>query len=286
MNFFGYLVLLVSLASSPMDSDKQKTGCLRIMTYNMRIANPPAKPGVTDLPAIAQVINLIRPDLVALQEVDVFTKRSGLNSDQPKELAELTGMNYFFAKAIDRSGGSYGVAILSRFPITDTLNISLPVIPGTHAELRNAALTVVKISEKQKIVFISTHLDHLKDSNRILQSKVLLQKINSFSQYPIILAGDFNTDISSKNDEVAEIFKKDYSVICSECPFSFSAASPWTTIDFILLNKRAGKLFNVLSYKSIDEKYASDHLPIIAELKIAEINPGKLNNKNTNSKIN
>ena len=47
------------------------------MSYNIHIGNPPSKPGIIDMKAIIKAIKIENPDLVALQEVDVNTNRSG-----------------------------------------------------------------------------------------------------------------------------------------------------------------------------------------------------------------
>ncbi|SHI78818.1 hypothetical protein SAMN05444280_1065 [Tangfeifania diversioriginum] len=48
---------------------------IKILSYNIRIAHPPSKGwNEVDLPAIARVIKQANPDLVALQEVVVFTE--------------------------------------------------------------------------------------------------------------------------------------------------------------------------------------------------------------------
>lgn len=82
---------------------------LRILCYNIHHANPPSKPGLIDLAAVANVIKQQAPDLVALQEVDVNTIRSGKTSNQAADLAKLSGMPYYyFAKAIDYEGENTG----------------------------------------------------------------------------------------------------------------------------------------------------------------------------------
>src|SRR5690606_7643924 len=89
---------------------------VRVMSYNIHHAAPPSKPGVIDLDAIAAVIHAQQPDLVALQEVDVFTGRSG-PFNQAEELGKRTGMSAHFFKAIDHDGGEYGLAILSKLEV-------------------------------------------------------------------------------------------------------------------------------------------------------------------------
>ena len=55
--------------------------------------------GKLDVPRIARVIQSVKPDLVALQEVDRNTTRTG-KVDQATELAQLTRMNHVFGANI------------------------------------------------------------------------------------------------------------------------------------------------------------------------------------------
>lgn len=179
-----YLVLMVMLSFSCSSNDEKKgeevpqkpeTDILKVMTYNIHIANPPSKDDkFVDIAAIANAINSESPDLVALQEVDRFTDRSGKDLDQAKELAELTGMHHYFAKALNRSNGEYGVAILSKFPIKISSKHSLPGAAGGEAELRVIGLIEVELEGKKKLYFGSTHFDHLNDKNRLEQAKELI----------------------------------------------------------------------------------------------------------------
>src|SRR5690554_4929360 len=82
--------LLVGAFSMSFATAQERSFKLKVLSYNIHVGNPPGKPGVTDLKGIAKVINDSDADLVALQEVDVFTNRSGKNLDQATELARLT----------------------------------------------------------------------------------------------------------------------------------------------------------------------------------------------------
>ena len=171
---------------------------LKFMTYNIHIGNPPSQPStVVDLDGIADAIKTVDPDFVALQEVDRFTDRSGKDLDQAKKLAELTGMNYQFFKAIDRSNGEYGVAILTKYPIIEHQQVLLPPLPGNQGETRTAGWIRVELSDGKDFVFASTHLDHLADENREYQSRELLKALKSYQKYPIVLGVDFNMNQSN-----------------------------------------------------------------------------------------
>lgn len=233
---------------------------LKVMSYNMRIASPPSLNwNGTDLAAIARVINTHKPDLVALQEVDAYTARSGKNSHQAKELARLTGMNYFFAKAVDRSEGDYGVAVLSRFPITESYGYRLPVSPGSEGEVRGAAV-IIASTPQSPIVFVSAHFDHLSDEDRRLQAEKLLEILEPYAEYPIIVGADLNME---PNDKVMDVIREKL-VGCLRCPLTFPQDNPQRTYDYILQNKRAARKFSLTKYYAIEEDYASDHLPLVA----------------------
>nr|WP_121273672.1 endonuclease/exonuclease/phosphatase family protein [Pedobacter schmidteae] len=237
---------------------------IKVMTYNIHIGNPPSKPAeVRDLQAIANVINSQKPDLVALQEVDVNTQRSGVNVDQAKELARLTGMNYFYAKAIDFQGGQYGDAVLSRFPILESVSYQLPVTQQLGGETRSVAMITVE-KEGYKFYFSSTHLDHLgAEDNRLLQAAELNKIVGSLSR-PLIIAGDMNAIPSSKT--MALLQQQLFMGCNAACPFTIPATAPTRTIDYIMM--RPYNKFNIKNYNVINETYASDHLPLIAEIEL------------------
>jgi len=237
---------------------------IKVMTYNIHIGNPPSEvASARNLQAIANVINLQKPDLVALQEVDVNTTRSGKDVDQAKELATLTGMYYFYTKAIDYQGGQFGDAILSRLPIIESKRYELSVTPELGGELRSVAMIVVE-KEGIRFNFASTHLDHLtSDANRDHQAKELVNHIKVLDK-PLIIAGDLNAQPTSNT---IKILQQQLTYACaSNCPFTFPSVNANRTIDYIMLNKP--EKFMVKDYRIINEGYASDHLPVLAAIEL------------------
>ncbi|MBD2700016.1 endonuclease/exonuclease/phosphatase family protein [Spirosoma sp. BT702] len=245
----------------PVTLTNQKSAKLRVMTYNIHHCNPPSAGNNIEVDAIARVINQEKPDLVALQEVDVNTERSGKGVDQANELARLTGMHYFFSKAIDHQGGDYGVAVLSRFPILESVRYTLPVDPAIGGEIRTIAAITVDVAKGKRIVFASTHLD-LKEENRTIQSELIIKHFGD-SKLPMILAGDFNALPDSK---VIQYFDKTFVRSCQECGFTIPVKNPNRVIDFVMY--KSGDAFENVSTRVIDEQYASDHLPVVADLTI------------------
>ena len=90
-----------------------------VATYNMGAAR------VSDIDTIATAIGALDADIIALDEVDNKTKRSG-QVDQAKYIAEKLDLHYVFGRAIDFEGGQYGLAILSRHPISASEVVPLP----------------------------------------------------------------------------------------------------------------------------------------------------------------
>ena len=269
MKFISLLLTVFILACSsdhsPENVEEQKSkATLKVMSYNIHIANPPSKgPGFVDIAAIANVIKKEKPDLVALQEVDRFTERSGKDLDQAKAIAEQTGMHYYFAKALNRSGGDYGVAILSKYPLLSTKQQSLPGADGMEAELRTIGIVEVTLSTGEKIVFGSTHIDHKSDDSRRIQARDIIAFLKSYSDTPIILGGDFNM---TPDNEIWNTFNTTFKRGCTICPGTFPAVNANTTIDYFLLNKVAADKFTIKEYYTVQENYASDHLPLVMEL--------------------
>jgi endonuclease/exonuclease/phosphatase family metal-dependent hydrolase len=237
-------------------------GSLRVLTYNIHHANPPSTTGTIDINAIANVIKQQSPDLVALQEIDVNTTRSGPTLNQAAELGRLTGLKYYFAKAINYGGGEYGVAILSKYTIESTKNTPLPTAAGSNGEPRTLATAVITLPDSKKIVFASTHLDaQSPDTNRVLQVNKIVEILQQ-EQNPVIIGGDFNATPGSK---VINALDAAFTRSCiTGCGFTIPINNPTKTIDFI--GYKPATKFEVTEHRVIDEKYASDHLPVLAVL--------------------
>jgi len=253
--FSGTLCFLFMYAFSTIAQPGTKT--LKVMTYNIHHGNPPAQSGVIDLQAVADVINSQAPDLVALQELDVLTKRAN-GVDEVKKLAALTGMHPFFSKGIDFDGGEYGVAILSRFKPNHTERFPLPSKEGLPAEARSLAVVNVSLPNGQRLDFACTHLD-LKEEHRLLQVTEI-NKILGPRKGTVILAGDFNFEAT--NPAMA-ILEQHFNRSCKEnCDPTIPEVNPQKEIDFILLKK--GNRLKVVSHQVLKNVIASDHLPVVA----------------------
>lgn len=226
------------------------------LTYNIH-HGAPANSNEVNLDNIAAVIRKSGAALVALQEVDVHVSRSG-NVDQAKELAKLLKMHYYFSKSINYDGGEYGVAILSKYPLSNTRNELLPM--PTSGEQRSIAMATINLPGSVSVEFASTHLD-LNVPNRTAQ----VERINAISKTlnkPFLVGGDYNAIPTSS--EMMKL-KEEFNLSCIDsCPLSIPVRNPNRAIDFVAYNKSAALKFSLFDAKAMEGEYASDHLPIIA----------------------
>ena len=157
---------------------------IRILSYNVKHGR--GNDNAVDLARTANVIRRLNPDVVALQEVDNRAERSG-KVDQAKELAERTGLRYHaFGPFFEFQGGQYGMAIISRYPLTDVTNVRLPdgAEPRTSLVSRVAAPTPFQLAN---VHFYRT------EKERLAQSKTLLRFLQDKQELPSVIAGDFNS---------------------------------------------------------------------------------------------
>ena len=230
-----------------------------VLTYN--IYHGENAEGQSNLDAVARIINTLQPDLVALQEVDNKTTRAkGL--DLTSELSKRTSMKGIFGKAMDFAGGGYGEAVLSRLPILATRNNLLPHTPD--AEPRAALEIEVRVPNGERLLFVGTHLDHLRNPENRLKQVTRIKELYEDCELPVILAGDLNATIQSN---VIQLLLEDWTCPGGARPEpTFPAVKPTRKIDYIMY--KPGHRWRVLENRVIDEKVASDHCPVLAILEL------------------
>lgn len=245
------------------NDQQQQLSVIRYMTYNIHAAAPPAQPGTTDLAAIADVIKQANPDIVFLQEVDKNTGRNGYSGDQAAELAGLTEMNFSFYSAIPYQRGFYGVAILSKYPLKGIRKYPLPKELPEH-EQRVLGIAQVDLPGIDSITVAVTHLQHNSATSRVEQINEVARILGGIQQ-PLLLGGDMN----EKPDVTAfiSVFDGAFTRTCAgvNCSNTFPAQNPTSIIDYLAY--RPAQAFGVNAHQVIGEHSASDHLPVLSELK-------------------
>jgi len=279
--FFALLITLTAIAHAELpqplpDLDRQKHH-LRLVTYN--ILGGRNTDGARDLTRVASVLKILNPDLVAMQEVDVKTRRiKGV--DVPAELGKLTGLQPFFAEAMPFDGGSYGEGALARVPVDIHHAHALPA--RAKSEPRAALELDCRLSEAPdapKFRFIATHLDHQRaPEDREMQVKKLLELFPEPSSAPLaLLAGDFNAELS---DGALQTLQPKWTPVWpgGKAVLTFPSDKPKIAIDHVFFGSEAKwKVLRVAAgvdifpgnadWQALLEK-ASDHVPVMVELEM------------------
>ncbi|MCL6261549.1 endonuclease/exonuclease/phosphatase family protein [Aquiflexum sp. TKW24L] len=235
-----------------------------LMTYNIYHGENPYNLGTSNISEIADLINKINPDLVALQEVDSMTNRTKNFNPEGKmdlmmELGRLTGMKSFFAKAIDFSEGGYGEGILSRLPVTFHA-YSLPTPNG--GEGRSLAVAIVDLGNGKTVNFAATHLCHEFAENRTAQV-VAIKNILSELDGSTVLTGDFNFTSEEIGYSVLSEDFYDAALKQGNPQNTYSSKDPKIRIDYFWLGKVSD--WEIISVEVLDVNY-SDHKPVVMKL--------------------
>ena len=233
---------------------------LCVLVYNIHAGRDAA--GVVNLDRVAQVIASTNADVVLLQEVDRNTARSG-NADHFAMLMRLTKFDGAFGKSLDYQGGQYGIAILSRRPITAHHVIPFRTDPpqmraGGSFEPR-IALVVETRGPAGPLRIINTHLDASgEDMYRRQEAEQLALTIPDES--PQFAGGDFNsTPDSAVHERMQSAGVRDAWLECGSGPeLTYPADAPVKRIDYLYLSNG----WTCTSAKVI-ETQASDHRPVL-----------------------
>ena len=234
---------------------------VRVLSFN--ILHGETMNGDFNLEQIARVIRQAEPDLVALQEVDLYTGRTS-GRDLASELGLLTRMVPLFGRAMPYDGGEYGEGILSRYSFLSSRNHALPAQEG-H-EPRSALEVHVILDSGDTIAFVGTHFDHTGDVDRINQAAEL-REILAGVDLPVLLAGDLNATPESR---CMEILFSDLKPSFTEMAPTFPSDGPRAKIDYILYGPP--DRWRVLESRVICDTVASDHCALLSVLELLPAN--------------
>ena len=265
------VALLVSAAGCALRtggaSDVPSGDTLRVLVYNIH-AGKDAK-GVDNLQGVIALIRETGADLVLLQEVDQGTRRSGV-VDQPAVLAVGSGFHVAFGSALDYDGGKYGVATLSRWPISFDTLYRLPVDPpqqraGGSREPRGLLRADV-MSPYGAIAVFNTHIDASReDTWRQQEARVIVSTVTTARQSRplVLLGGDMN---STPESAVQEILREPgFRDAFAECGqgegLTYPADSAVKRIDYVYLTGAMR-----CARAEVPVTLVSDHRPLVVDV--------------------
>jgi len=237
---------------------------LRVLTYNVRRCL--GADGRLSPERIAAVIAACRPDVVALQELDVGRARSG-GIDQAAAIAGHLGMRSHFHPAMRVSEELYGDAILTALPSRLVRAGSLPGRDG--CEPRGALWAAVTAGDAE-VQVITTHLG-LDRRERRAQGEALLGPDflgDPACRDPVVLLGDFNALPGSGVHRRLAARLPDAQGARAWTRPTFPARLPLLRIDHVFVS-RGVAVRGVRTLGGALARVASDHLPLVADLDLA-----------------
>ncbi len=243
---------------------------IKIITFN--IAHGKGVDGIIDIDRQAELINSYKPDIVFLQEIDMYTKRAG-KINQIREFSKKVYLQYCSMESnITLEDGYYGDGIISRFPISFSVNYLMPLTDLNH-EQRGILCNRIALGTT-KINLFSVHLSTYEEE-RILACKEINRIIGKIDKDEIIiLGGDFNVGVTRLGKGRYTIEQKEefeeYNILETMLTRIPNTDDTWFSklgqgcIDTMFYSKNT----QLLTYKTIDVKNRSDHNAIYAEFNI------------------
>jgi len=238
---------------------------LRLLTYNIHKCIG----GVDrryDPQRIADVIGNLHPDVMLLQEVDHDVPRS--NRDRQVDvLGDLVGMRYrsWFPNVDVRGGGSYGNAILSRYPIVETTNIDLSIRFKKRRSVLHGILRVRHDEIDRTVHVYNMHLGLARFERRIQLLKFLeshpFQTLHH--ETPVVVGGDLNDVYGG----LGQLLQPAGFRGVDRRPLTFPAWGPMRALDAIFVRGRVD-FVKLARCESELARRASDHRPLIADVRL------------------
>ncbi len=184
--FVGALLAAVLLMNMPVVHANSNTVSdnFRVASFNIAAGKKP------NIEAMNSALKQENIDVAGVQEVDINTGRN--NYDM---LAKFKEYEYFtdthFQKAINYSGGEYGIGLLTRYEFKEKTGASLSNEGNYEAR---AYVRGVFEKDGKEVAIYNTHLTHESQSLRAKQMQEVLDVMDADPTPYKILTGDFNTD--------------------------------------------------------------------------------------------
>lgn len=228
---------------------------LRIASYNVH--GFVGTDGKRDVARIASVLRNIDADVIALQEV-TFDGSAGDAAEPVEILAELSGYSSVCAPIQRHDGLPFGNAILTKLPMTGSRRICLSY---EQREPRTALEVSIETGARPLRV-IATHLG-LRPAERRFQVRRILEHVAGDEHSVTVLLGDFN-----------EWFLVGRPLRWLHARFgrgptvrTYPSRFPVLALDRIWVHpRRALERFD--AHFTRECRYASDHLPVVAQIKV------------------
>ena len=244
---------------------------IRVVTYNIHSCVDQNRQ--VNCGKFTGIIKALQADIVALQEVNA-RNIDGESRNQAAILAHQLQMNYIFFPAENTGLRAFGLAILSRFSLTESHGGRLPQLYARLKPRKRAAVRTTLQTPAGPLHIFNVHLSLFKLERR-RQLKTLLGRdwlAAVPAEEPVIFCGDMNAGPLSKtyrtlSRHLADVQKEIKGPGGAAFQPTFHSRSPLFRIDHIFVSPHF-RTIGVEVIKTQDTQTASDHLPLAADLAI------------------
>jgi endonuclease/exonuclease/phosphatase family metal-dependent hydrolase len=222
---------------------------LGILTYNLQQGY--GKTGEKAYVQQLRAIRAVQPDIVGIEETDT-ARLAGGNSDLVRFLADELGM--YSSYGPNPASGTFGVALLSRYPIQSARTFFMP----SRGE-QTAAIDARIVAKGKTLHVLVTHLDN---DGALAQQRLVVGRAAATESAEIAVAmGDFNFSPSTEQYRVTTAVLEDAWAQCAARRVDPGAPDPADRIDHIFLTKNT----RVTRAQYLPEG-PSDHPAMFAEI--------------------
>lgn len=225
-----------------------------------------------DMDKLAQIIHDLDPDICLIREVDRNTNRSGSENDWFEILAQKINLDHslFVPSILAYQGGQYGMAVYTKYPMTNTELHRLVAYgsnQGDNAERAPFAVVDLDVNgNKLKLATIHTSTDA---TTRAVQIGEVTAILDDDDEQPFVLIGNMNNNPNG-GDTYVTLGGLGFEQACTVCPPNTSLANPtltgWSDMTLFRPNGR----FTVVSHTvgSASQVIGGNHLPVFTTLNV------------------
>lgn len=241
---------------------------IRIIVLNMRHGE--VRDGYINVELQAETIKKYEPNIIMLQEMDLFTERVN-QIDELNIFKKITNLKYSsFGSNITFKDGWYGNAILSEFPIKSSENYMSSIC---SKETKGVLHSRIGIGNKEIDIY-NTHFPVIPEERIKFAQEItyLMRRVKNTEN--VVIAGDFNLGLiplSGKHNykiepqdsyfEIEELKKYFNEIEFNE--LTYEVGNPIGSIDKVMYR---GNL-KLVSIEKLNEEI-SDHYPILVKFEI------------------
>lgn len=238
---------------------------LRVVTWN--IHRGVGRDRRYDLGRIAGVLAAEEPDVIALQELDCGTARSGFH-DQAGVIAERLGMaSVSFCPTRAFAEGHFGLGVLARFPVRSMRQYDLS---HGRREPRACLRVDLALDDEASIHVFNCHLglatrERREQCRRMLSDAILLSEE---LHHPVVIMGDFNDrPVSVVHHELRRHFADAFRSVAGKPGSTFRFGPLRLRLDHIYVGGEI-RVRDAWVRRTGPAAVASDHQPLVADVDV------------------